>query len=84
MLRRTLIFASIMENALGATVDLHRARLGVFDAVAALVTGNAMLGLLLLEDDDFWRSILVVEENPGCEIFTLHSSSHARNIPNLE
>ena len=37
---RTLVLASIMENAVEATVDLHRT---IFGAVAALVAGNAML-----------------------------------------
>lgn len=59
MLRRTLIFASIMENEVGATVDLHRTRPVVFGAVAAFVAGNAMLQ----SDDGGWGN------NPSFEKF---------------
>ncbi len=45
---RTLVFASIMENALDAAVDLHRTMVAVFGA--ALAAGNAILGLFLEEE----------------------------------
>jgi len=46
---RTLVLASIMENA---AVDLHRTIAAVFGAVAALVAGNAMLGLFFWGEEE--------------------------------